>query len=105
MRRLTRDGTVEPVSRDQIFRREREQGKIFFSCSADHEQDWQPYSVDPYNIIHSIRRRFFPPDGIVENSINSMHQSTMYVQQHFGEIKNEVFFKERGLLSLKGPVG
>ena len=25
-------------------------------------------------------------------------------QQHFGEIKNEVFFKERGLLSLKGPV-
>ena len=28
MRRLTRDGTVEPVSRDQIFRREREQKKI-----------------------------------------------------------------------------
>ena len=28
-----------------------------------------------------------------------------YVQQHFGEIKNEVFFKERRLLSLKGPVG
>ena len=28
-----------------------------------------------------------------------------YSKQHFGEIKNEVFFKERGLLSLKGPVG
>ena len=28
-----------------------------------------------------------------------------YFEQHFGEIKNEVFFKERGLLSLKGPVG
>ena len=26
-------------------------------------------------------------------------------KQHFGEIKNEVFFKERGLLCLKGPVG
>ena len=26
-------------------------------------------------------------------------------KQHFGEIKNEVFFKERGLPSLKGPVG
>ena len=26
-------------------------------------------------------------------------------EQHFGEIKNEVFFKERRLLSLKGPVG
>ena len=21
----------------------------FFSCSADHEQDWQPYPVDPYS--------------------------------------------------------
>ena len=26
-------------------------------------------------------------------------------QQHLGEIKNKVFFKERGLISLKGPVG
>ena len=25
-------------------------------------------------------------------------------KQHFGEIKNKVFFKERGLLSLKGSV-
>ena len=31
-----RDGTAEPVSRDQIFRRERGQGNIHFSCSADH---------------------------------------------------------------------
>ena len=22
---------------------------IFFPCSADHEQDWQPYPVDPYS--------------------------------------------------------
>ena len=27
------------------------------------------------------------------------------IKQHFGEIKSEVFFKERGLLRLKGPVG
>ena len=27
------------------------------------------------------------------------------IKQHFGEIKNEVFFKERRLLRLKGPVG
>ena len=32
-------GTVEPVSRDQIPRRERGQGKYNFPCSADHEQD------------------------------------------------------------------
>ena len=49
MSRLARDGTAEPVSRDQILRREREQGNINFPCSADHEQDWQPYPVDPYS--------------------------------------------------------
>ena len=47
MSRLTRDGTAEPVS--QVLRRERGQGNVHFSCSADHEQDWQPYLVDPYS--------------------------------------------------------
>ena len=42
------DGTTELVSRDQILRRERGQGKANFPCSAVHEQDWQPYPVDPY---------------------------------------------------------
>ena len=49
MSRLTRDGTAEPVPRDQILRRERGQGNINFPYSADHEQDWQPYLVDPYS--------------------------------------------------------
>ena len=48
MSRLTLDGTAEPVSRDQILRHERGQGNINFPCSADHEQDWQAYPVDPY---------------------------------------------------------
>ena len=39
MSRLTRDGTAEPVSRDQFFRRERGQGNIHFPFTADHEQD------------------------------------------------------------------
>ena len=39
MNKLKRDGTVETVSRDQILRRERGQGNIIFTCSADHEQD------------------------------------------------------------------
>ena len=51
MSRLTRDGTTEPVSRNQILRRERRQGNSYFPCSADHEQDWQPYPVDPYSAI------------------------------------------------------
>ena len=29
----------------------RGQGNIHFPCSADHEQDWQPYPVDPYSGI------------------------------------------------------
>ena len=41
--RLTRDGTAGTVSRNQILRRERGQGNIYFPCLADHEQqDWQP---------------------------------------------------------------
>ena len=47
MSRPTRDGTAEPVSRDQIFRHERGQGH--FHCSADLEQGLPtPYLVDPY---------------------------------------------------------
>ena len=51
MSRLTRDGTAEPVSRDQILRRVRGQENIHFPCSAGHEQDWQPYLVDPWSAI------------------------------------------------------
>ena len=51
MSRLTRDGTAEPVSRDQILRHARGQGNVHFLCSADHEQDWQPYPVGPYSAI------------------------------------------------------
>ena len=51
MSRLMRDGTAEPVSRDQILRRERGQGNIHFSFSTDHEQDWQPYPADVYSAI------------------------------------------------------
>ena len=49
MSRLAREGTAEPVSQDQILRRERGQGHIHFPCSADHEQDRQPYPVDLYS--------------------------------------------------------
>ena len=56
------DETTEPVSRDQILRREWRQGNIYFprSSGADtttsqeqywqlaaHERDWQPYRLWP----------------------------------------------------------
>ena len=46
MSRMTRDKTAEPISRDQILRRERGHENIYFLCSADHVQNWQPYPVD-----------------------------------------------------------
>ena len=54
MSRLTRDGTTEPVSRDQILRREQGQGNNHFPASADHEQDWKPYPVDPSLAIYQV---------------------------------------------------
>ena len=69
MSRLTRDGTAEPVSRDQILRHARGQGNINFPCSAEHEQDWQPYPVDPYSAIcddHTYLPKYFdnfPSEG------------------------------------------
>ena len=46
---MMRDGTAEPVSRDQMLGRKRGHGEAYFPCLADHEQNWQPYPVDPYS--------------------------------------------------------
>ena len=50
---LTRDGTIEPVPRDQILKARTGTGETKFSCSADNEQNWQFYPVDPYSAIGS----------------------------------------------------
>ena len=46
---LTRDGSAEPISRNQTLRHVRGEGNIHFPCLADHEQECQIYSVDPYS--------------------------------------------------------
>ena len=61
-------GRDEPVSRDQILRHARGQGNIHFPCSADHEQDWQPYPVDPYSATgicddHTYIHAYISPYG------------------------------------------
>ena len=43
-------GRLNP-SRETKFSGTHGDGNIHFSCSADHEQDWQPYPVDPYSAI------------------------------------------------------
>ena len=51
MSRLTRDGTAKPVSRNQIFRRERGQGKFFPAWLADHVNRIGNLPVDLYSAI------------------------------------------------------
>ena len=65
MSRLTWDGTAEPVSRDQMLRRVRGQRNINFPCSADHEQDWQPYPLsNDHTHIHAFIQFLFAIDII-----------------------------------------
>ena len=52
MSRLARDGTAEPISRDQILRCERGQGNMHFPCSDDHEKGWQSYPIDPCSAMY-----------------------------------------------------
>ena len=52
MGRLTRDGTAESVSWDQILRRERGRGNIHFPCLADLD----PYSCYIYDIYDILYR-------------------------------------------------
>ena len=73
MSRLTREGTAEPISRDQILRRERGQGNIQFPCLAEHEQDEQPYPVDPYAcyMCHHTRVHTLTPVAPVVQLVTS----------------------------------
>ena len=49
--RLTRDGTAEPSRETKFSGTHGDRGIFICLCSADHEQDWQPYPVDPYSAI------------------------------------------------------
>ena len=51
MGRLTRYGTAEPVSRDQILGRERGQGNIRFSVQLATSRTGNRHLVDPYLAI------------------------------------------------------
>ena len=52
---VTRDGTAEPASRETKFSGANGDREIYFSCSTDHEQDWQLYLVDPYSAENADR--------------------------------------------------
>ena len=44
-----RDGRTRLARPNSCANGDREIPGIHFPCSADHEQDWQPYLVDPYS--------------------------------------------------------
>ena len=105
MSRLTRDGTTEPVSRDQIFRHVRGQGNIHFPCSADHEQDWQPYPVDPYSALDyvmTIEVTFFTSKpSASENAAGQLNHTEIKTFSSKCSNRRHVFFSVypiRGLL-------
>ena len=58
----------EPVSRDQVLWHERGQGNIYFPCSAVHEQDWQPYPVDPYSCYYILYINKYDPGAVHHGS-------------------------------------
>ena len=36
---------------------------LIFGCSADHEQDWQSYPVDPYSVVCDDHTFFYKGNG------------------------------------------
>ena len=60
---------------------QRGQGNIHFPCSADHEQDWQPYPVDPYSAIcddHTNIHTYNPKGDGYYLSTNRLRMCNMY---------------------------
>ena len=81
MSRLTRDGTAEPASRDQILRHARGQGNIHFPCSADHEQDWQRYPVDPCSAICDDHTYIHTSFTIIHYDNNILYYNIMNIMK------------------------
>ena len=97
---------TEPVSRDRILRCERGQGNIHFLCSADHEQDCQPYPVDPYSAIYDDHT-YFPvgivpesPSGDAVNGLSSRLSRSIETRRRYGWLR--MVFPGAGLF--RGPI-
>ena len=66
-------------------------GEYYFPCSADHEQDWQPYPVDPYSAIEMtihtyiqtyILYTYINRHGGTHQTKSKNKTETMYVVHH-----------------------
>ena len=113
MSKLTRDGTAEPVSRDQNLRRDRGHRIIHFPCSAaDHEQDWHPCPVVRAihtNIVLRAARGGALPDFFfffspVQRTTSGIGHRVKYLVVFFGlatnalNVRNNKQHNNRGML-------
>ena len=103
MSRPTRDGTAEPVSRDQILRHERGQGNIHFPSSADHVQDWQPYTVDPYSYFQHAH--FIPIVGVEKRGEYQLVHGDLPTKAALVRNYLEVYWPCAGGLSAVNAIG
>ena len=101
MSRLTWVGTAEPVSRDQIFRRERGQGNIiryYYSLfSSPRAADWQPYPVDPY-FCYMCGHTYIQTSILCTKIYTINSSTTAPPQYHFSYFisRDQILRRERG---------
>ena len=66
--------------------------KIYFSCSADHEQDWQPYPIDPYSALkvqaNVAEQHFFPLTGGCSEGLGAFR--FFFKHRYIHTVKREV---------------
>ena len=54
-------------------------GEYYFPCSADHEQDWQPYPVDPYSAICDDHTYIHTRYIFILGTCTFVHGSLLYI--------------------------
>ena len=104
MSRLTRDGTAEPVSRDQILRHARGQGNIYFPCSATTSRIGNLtrliytllYVMTTHTYIHTVP--LIAMQGYqtkTEDAISLDYNSICYITSRIGWVSMKGIFKYR----------
>ena len=83
---MTRDGTAEPVSRDQILRHEPGQGNIHFPCSADHE------NIDKYTSQAGLAFDRPMVDSLCHRIVISFFFLQLQSASEFGAMGSTSFF-------------
>ena len=61
--------------------------EYYFPCSADHEQDWQPYPVDPYSAICDDHNG--PVESGLSRAIKAGHAVRIEVNRLFPDVHLE----------------